>query len=122
MTNYLPIRKVCAAGVAFGITVALRALHVDLGPEIVNEAAQGLIAVGTAYLVKDPRVQAIGREVAKAEKIAAEHPALTAELHVLAERFLASHAKAHAAIDAAYAKATEAEVSATQAVEKVQTV
>lgn len=122
MTNYLPIRKVAAAGAAFGITLALRALHVDLGPELVNEAAMGLVTVATAYLVKDPRVQAVGRVAAKVEVVAEQHPAITAELHKLADDFVATHKQAQAAIDATFAAAAKADTSATQARVKVASV
>jgi hypothetical protein len=112
-----PIRKVAAAGVAFAITYAARRVGIDLGSEAVTELAQGAVTLGAAYLVKDPRVVAVEQDV---EKLVSEHPALTAELHDLADRFLDSHKQATAAIDAAYAAASKADVSASDALEKVQ--
>lgn len=113
----LPIRKVAVAGAAFAITYGARRLGLDLGSEAVTELAQGVVTVGAAYAVKDPRVVAVEQDV---EKLVSEHPALTAELHDLADRLLHSHKQATAAIDAAYAAANRADVSASEATAKVQ--
>ncbi len=52
-TQWKPIRKIVAAAVGAGIAwVALR-VGVDLGPEEVNEAASGVVAVLAGYLVKN---------------------------------------------------------------------
>ena len=57
--DYLPIKKVVAAFVAAGISLAARAAGVDLGPELVNQAAMAVVTVGAAYVVRDPRVRAL---------------------------------------------------------------
>lgn len=62
-----PIRKVAVAAVAYAITYALRRLGVDLGSDAVNELAQGLVTVGAAYAVRDPRVRSIEEHLALRE-------------------------------------------------------
>lgn len=56
MKNYLPIQKVAAAFVAAGLALVARVAGVDLGPDLVNEAALAAVMLAAAYLKRDPRV------------------------------------------------------------------
>lgn len=89
--NYIPIRKVALAALAFAITFALRAIGVDLGPELVNELALGAITLGTAFAVKDPRVKAaveVVEHVAdEAAEFAEQNPTLVGFVHTIVDKY-----------------------------------
>jgi hypothetical protein len=117
VSKFLPIRKVAAAGVAFVITYAAQRVGLHLGSDAVSDLAQGAVMLGAAWAAKDPRVQSVVEGV---EVFASEYPAITAEVHELADAFVKAHEDAFQAVDAAYANAHRSSVSLAQAASKVR--
>lgn len=54
--DWTPIRKFVVAFVAAGLWLVVRAAGVDLGPDLVNDAATAVVALAAFYIAKDPRV------------------------------------------------------------------
>lgn len=64
MKSLLPIRKVAVGLVAALLAVGARkVLHIDLGDDVLNGAAENVVGFAAAWAVNDPRVKAIEAKV-----------------------------------------------------------
>jgi hypothetical protein len=116
-SKYLPIRKVALGFVASGVVYLAKRIGLDVGPSEVNDLLEPVIGFAVAFAVKDPQVKTALDAV---DTFATEHPEAAAELHELADRFVAQHDKTQAAVTSHYQAAANLASSASEARQKVR--